>query len=95
MKKKAELEKVNHMKRQGIKCEKGKIIDESWNIQVRDDSLRKIFENQLTKPMARLLNGKQVVKRANQFYVPSIVKLKTVGKSNWLAVHDEINSIRF
>lgn len=34
MKKKAELEKVSHMKRQGIKCEKGKIIDESWNIQV-------------------------------------------------------------
>lgn len=30
-----------------------------------------------------------MVKKANQFYVPSIVKLKTVGKSNWLVVHDE------
>lgn len=61
----------------------------------RDDSLRKIFENRLTKPIVRLLNGKQVVKRANQLDVPSIVKLKTVGKSNWLVVHDDINLIRF
>jgi hypothetical protein len=45
--------------------------------------------------MARLLNGKQVVKKANQFDVPSIVKPKIVGKSNWLVVHDEINLIRF
>jgi hypothetical protein len=51
------LEKVNHMRRQRLKCEKGKIIDESWNIQIKDDSLRKIFENQLAKPMARILNG--------------------------------------
>ncbi len=56
-KEKVKLEKVSRMKRQGMKCEKGKFIDESWNIQVRDDSLRKIFENQLAKPMARLLNG--------------------------------------
>jgi hypothetical protein len=54
---KAKLEKVNHMRRQRLKCEKGKIIDESWNIQIKDDSLRKIFENQLAKPMARILNG--------------------------------------
>lgn len=93
-KKKVELEKVSHMKRQGIKCEKGKIIDESWNIQVRDDSLRKIFENQF-KPMARLLNGKQVVKKANQFDVPSIVKTKNSGKvqlvgGTWWNQFDEI-----
>jgi len=56
-KEKAKFERVSHMRRQGMKCEKGKIIDESWNIQIRDDSLRKIFENQLTKPIARLLNG--------------------------------------
>jgi hypothetical protein len=64
-KEKAELEKVNRMRRQGMKCEKGKIIDESWNIQVRDDSLRKIFENQLAKPMVRLLNG-QLSKWSNE-----------------------------
>jgi hypothetical protein len=56
-KEKANFEKVSRMKIQGMKCEKEKIIDEQWNIQVRDDSLMKIFENQLAKPMARLLNG--------------------------------------
>lgn len=56
-KEKVELEKVSCMRRQGMKCEKGKIIDESWNIQVKDDSLRNIFENQLAKPMVRLING--------------------------------------
>jgi hypothetical protein len=44
-KEKVELEKVSRMRRQGMKCEKGKIIDESWDIQVRDDLLKKIFEN--------------------------------------------------